>query len=214
MICPWFGDEPAWAARWHRSADALAEHGYDFVNDRDLEDFRARVERVLGVVCPITPGSAKIHDYRPAFGHLYADEIAAGGYEFWGHTDYDVVYGRVDRFATDELLQSCDVQTDNVYDYLCGPWTLYRAVADIATLYRKAPDWRATLESPTTSGWVETSWTDIVKANATVSIKHHHAFTEPDQLTTDGDGLFWHGVEIPFFHFRRSKQWPTVRYQP
>lgn len=211
MICPWFGDEPVWAARWHASAGALAEHGYDFLNDRDLDDFKQRVKDVLGVDCPITPGSAKIHDYRPAFGHLYADEIRAGGYEFWGHTDYDCVYGRVDRFATDELLNRVDVQTDNVYDYLCGPWTLYRQSVCVR-LYQLDPFWGDKLEDPVTSGWVETSFTDIAKHHTHVSIEHHHAYTEPDKLTTDGDGLFWHGVEIPFFHFRRSKVWPTVRY--
>jgi uncharacterized protein DUF6625 len=214
MICPWFGDEPEWAHRYHQNTEHLRDHGYEFLHDRDLDEFRARVRDVLGVDCPITAGSAKIHDYRPTFGHLYADEIAEGGYDFWGHTDYDCVYGRVDRFATDELLERVDVQTDNVYDYLCGPWTLYRrADQHIARLYTLEPGWRDTLEDTTTTGWVETTFTDIVKHHARVDVQHHHAFTEPEALTTDGDGLFWHGREIPFFHFRRSKVWPTVRYE-
>jgi hypothetical protein len=213
MICPWFGDEPAWAARYHQNTEHLREHGYDFLHDRSLDEFKQRVRDILDVDCPITEGSAKIHDYRPAFGHLYADEIAQGGYDFWGHTDYDVVYGRVDRFATDQLLESCDVQTDNGYDYLCGPWTLSRApVCD--HLFQITPDWRARLESPVTSGWVETEFSDIAKAAVSVSIERHHRHTRPDLLTTDGDGLFWDGEEISFFHFRYSKEWPTVRYQP
>lgn len=213
MICPWFGDEPTWANRYHQNTDHLRDLGYDFLHDRDLDEFKARVRDVLGIDCPITEGSAKIHDYRPAFGHLYADEIREGGYDFWGHTDYDVVYGRVDRFATDELLATVDVQTDNVYDYLCGPWTLYRSEA-CEFLFTLDPEWQDILQDPTTSGWVEIGFTQAVLANAKVSIEHHHAFLEPDELTTDGDGLFWKGVEIPFFHFRRSKEWPTVRYEP
>lgn len=208
MICPWFGDEPVWAGRYHQSAGLLTEHGYDFLHDRNLDDFKDRVRSVLGVECPIAPGSTKIHDYRPAFGELYRDEL--DGYDFWGHTDYDVVYGRVNKFVPDALLDSCDIQTDNVYDYLCGPWTLYRNEPRIASLYTLAPDWAETLEDPVTSGWVETSFTEIAKREARVQVDHFHAFTEPEQLWTDGDRLMHADREISFYHFRRTKVWPDV----
>jgi hypothetical protein len=210
MICPWFGDEPEWASLYHRNADTLAEHGYDFLHDRDLETFRARVEDILGVACPIEPGTAKIHDYRPAFGQLYADELA--GYDFWGHTDYDCVYGRVDRFVTDALLEDCDIFADCAYSYLAGPWTLYRAADPTVTaLYEQVDGWRQILEDERVHAWVETSFTEAAKRYAVVTIDQFHRFTEPEALTTDGDGLFWHGEEISYFHFNRSKQWPTVR---
>lgn len=209
MICPWFGDEPAWANRYQANIAALAEYGYDFLHERDLDDFRSRCQAVLDIDCPIQPGSAKIQDYRPALGLLYANEIEEGGYEFWGHTDYDCVYGRIDRFVTDQLLDSCDIQTDNGHDYLCGPWTLYRAdVCD--TLFTLNPEWRQILEDPITSGWVETSFTDIAKAHVTVDRQRFHRHTQPELLTTDGDGLLWDEEEISFFHFRYTKQWPTI----
>lgn len=210
MICPWFGDEPAWAGRWHANADQLRQHGYDFLHDRDLDEFRDRVRSILGVECPIRRGGAKIHDYRPVLGELYRDEIQAGGYDFWGHTDYDVVYGRVDEFVTDELLASCDIQTDNSYPYLCGPWTLYRTDPRVASLYTLHPEWGTMLEDPTTSGWVETSFSDIAKANASVHIECFHAHKDPELLATDGERLLHGGRPISFFHFRYTKQWPPV----
>jgi hypothetical protein len=210
MICPWFGDEPEWASRYHRNADTLAEHGFDFLHDRDLESFRERVADVLGVACPIVPGSDKIHDFRPAFGELYRDELA--GYDFWGHTDYDCVYGRVGVFATDELLGSADVQTDNGFDYLCGPWTLYRNTPEVASLFRRRDGWRGILESPTNHGWVETSFTEVVyRSSLRVQRDAFHAHLQPELLWTDGERLMHDDREISFFHFRHTKSWPQIR---
>ena len=35
----------------------------------------------------------KLCDFRPAFGEVFREELA--GYDFWGHTDLDVVFGRI-----------------------------------------------------------------------------------------------------------------------
>ena len=35
----------------------------------------------------------KLCDFRPAFGEIFADELA--GYDFWGHSDLDVIFGRI-----------------------------------------------------------------------------------------------------------------------
>jgi hypothetical protein len=50
----------------------------------------------------------KLCDFRPAFGEIFAEELA--GYDFWGHTDLDVVFGRIrehlppDAFEADKIL--------------------------------------------------------------------------------------------------------------
>jgi hypothetical protein len=35
----------------------------------------------------------KLCDFRPAFGEIFADELT--GYDFWGHSDLDLVFGRI-----------------------------------------------------------------------------------------------------------------------
>ncbi len=209
MICPWFGDEPEWADRWHENIERLSLHGYDFLHERDLDAFKRRVRLTLGVDCPITSGSAKIHDFRPVLGDLYRDELQ--GYDFWGHTDYDCVYGRVERFFTDDLLAGSEIVTDNSFDYLCGPWTLYRNNYDIRTLYLRDWRWRDRLQSPITSGWVEQRFSEIAQAETTVYIERFHRHNEPARLAWDGERLLWKGEEISFFHFRYTKAWPTIR---
>lgn len=48
----------------------------------------------------------KICDFRPAFGLIFADYLKE--YDFWGHCDFDLIFGDLKKFFTDELLDSFD----------------------------------------------------------------------------------------------------------
>jgi hypothetical protein len=203
MICPWFGPLPDW---WDAYNERLANTGCDFLFDHDLESFRQRVGDILGVRCPIAEGGAKIQDYRPALGRLYAEELA--GYGWWGHTDLDCVYGRIGEFVTEELLAGCDIQTDCAHDYIAGPWALYRNGFETRDLFALAPDWIRRLEEERTSGWVEQEFTETARKWARLRIDNFHAYTRPELLEADGGRLLHDGREISFFHFRYTKAWP------
>ena len=207
LICPWFGEKPDWWVRYcHNIVERLIPQGYDFYIEEDLAAFKGRVRGILDLECPIVPGGTKIHDYRPVLGDLYQDELE--GYDWWGHTDFDCVYGRIEQFVTDELLDGCDIQTDNGHDYLCGPWTLYRR-GPTEQLYRKIENWRTILAQPETTAWVETSFSVLAQATLRVQRDRFHRHTEPQKLRRSSVGaLFWGDEEISFFHFRYSKQWP------
>jgi len=203
MVCPYFGEFPEW---WDRYQEQIPMEGYDFFVDTDLAGFKQRVGDILGIECPATEGSSKIHDYRAVLGVLYADEIAP--YDWWGHTDFDCVYGRLDHFVTDEVLADCDVFSDCAYDYLAGPFTLYRVGSDAHWMFRHHPGWKSILEDETVLGWVETSFTEIAKHTVKVKIQDHHAFQQPELLWKDGKRLMHGHREISYFHFNRSKVWP------
>ena len=207
LICPYFGPFPPWMPKYALGTEKLSQQGFDFLIDTDLENFSQRVKDVLGVRCPITPGSSKIHDYRAAFGELYADAIE--DYDWWGHTDFDCVYGRVDRFYNDDLLKDLDVATD-CNDYLCGPWTLYRPA--VASAFREYDGWQEILEEPESSGWVEDRFTWLLNnMGLNVQYRQQHAYTDMQFLHIEEDGaLMHHDVEVPFFHFRRYKEWPSL----
>ena len=204
MICPWFGPLPPW---WGDYVERIANTGCDFLFDHDLEAFRRRVRDRLGVRCSVVEGGPKIQDYRPALGWLYQDELA--GYDWWGHTDFDCVYGRVGEFVTDEILDGCDIQSDCAHDYLAGPWTLYRNRADVCSLFAIDADWRERLEEEITTGWVEQSFTEIAKEQVRTRIDFFHGYLDADALLEDDDRrLLYAGREISFFHFRYTKAWP------
>lgn len=48
----------------------------------------------------------KLCDFRPAYGLLFAEYLT--GYPFWGHCDCDLVFGRLGRFVTDDMLAAYD----------------------------------------------------------------------------------------------------------
>ncbi len=212
LICPWFGPLPTWFPLWRKNIARLEDDGYDVLLDHDLDAFKSRVNYTLGVNCPIVAGTGKIHDYRAAFGLLYEQELE--GYDFWGHTDFDCVYGRVGTFLPDFVLKPLDIFSNHI-DYMSGPWSLYRNSRFISTLFMQSPHWAGILEDPVTTGWVEREFTRIVdQANEEGYLRRQYESWQTRNLDDfssvhfDGDKLLEGHREIMVAHFRRTKVWP------
>lgn len=214
IICPWFGELPRWFDKWLANVELLKPMGYDFLVTTNLDLFNDRCEKVLGFRTPIVPGGGKLHDYRPAFGALFEEELK--GYDFWGHTDFDCVYGNVERFLPDSYLEELDVYAD--CPYICGPWTLYRNTERVNQAFYSTDAWKIELKNPATTGWGETSFSDRIKALAqsgyigTAKFGSFHRF-DVDEFTMLG----MYGKElqvghepIMMFHFRRTKEYPIL----
>jgi hypothetical protein len=69
----------------------------------------------------------KLCDFRPAFGEIFADELA--GCDFWGHSDLDVIFGRIR-----EHLPAAAFEADKIL--FQGNFALYRNTAEAAGWYR------------------------------------------------------------------------------
>jgi hypothetical protein len=84
----------------------------------------------------------KLCDFRPAFGEIFADELA--GYDFWGHTDLDVIFGRIR-----EHLPAAAFEADKIL--FQGNFALYRNTPAAAGWYRHAVgkvDYRDVMTDP------------------------------------------------------------------
>lgn len=208
LICPYFGDLPPWMNSWYANTERMKDHGYDFLFDDDEDSFRDRVRDRLEIEPPPMHGTGNIWDFRPALGFLYEEETR--GFDWWGHTDFDCVYGRVERFVTDEVLEGCDIYTDCAHGYIAGPWSLYRNEWAINDLFFQSSDWRSNMQSLDPTGWCETTFTQLAKdaLGERLLITNKHAFTEPEMLRVDGERLMHGEREIPYFHFRRTKEYP------
>ena len=69
----------------------------------------------------------KLCDFRPAFGEIFADELT--GYDFWGHSDLDLVFGRIRGH-----LPAAAFEADKIL--FNGNFSLYRNTAETAGWYR------------------------------------------------------------------------------
>lgn len=204
LITPWFGEEPPWMPQYWENAERLRAQGFDFLLEHDEEAFRDRIRDKLGIEPPLFAGTGKIHDYRPALGFLFAEEVAEADFDYWGHTDFDCVYGRVERFFDPHV----EVQTDCAYRYLAGPWTLHRNTEATRECFMDVPDCWDQFERSDVTGWQETTFSKAAERRFNVLFTDRHAHTQPELLGWDGDRLMHGEREIPFFHFRRTKVWP------
>lgn len=81
----------------------------------------------------------KLCDFKPAYGFLFPEIIE--GYEFWGYSDLDVIFGDIRRFITDTLLKKYDLITVHE-DYTTGVFTIFRNCKKMNTLFMKSNDYK------------------------------------------------------------------------
>ena len=214
MVVPYFGQYPEWFDLWMRNTERMRKHGYDFLFDTNETDFKKRVWRKLGIECPPMTGTGRIWNYRPALGVLYEDEIK--DFDFWGHCDFDVVFGQVEKWVTDDFLNDLDVHS-NHDDYICGPWTLYRNTPVVNTLFQATDEWKERMEGQDwTHGWAEKGFTSIVDMfhdEGIINRKYTKWQTRSqDDFSTcvlhDDGRLTEGGNDCMMLHFRRVKQYP------
>ncbi len=216
LICPYFGDHPPWMPHWYANTERMRDHGYDFLFDTDEDDFRQRVREILAIEPPPMWGTGRVWNFRPAFGVLYAQEIADANADFWGHTDFDCVYGRVENWVTDEFLAGVDIHS-NHDTYICGPWTLYRDHPAVNNLFQASDEWVGRMEGDDFAhGWAEKGFTELVniahrQGIITVAYTKFQTDSQDDfsGCRLDDDGVLWDGdKEAMMLHFRRVKQYP------
>ena len=214
LICTWFGDLPEWYDDWQANVDRLTRVGYDVFLITDERWWATRAKQTLGVTWPKHADGRKACDYRACFGVMFGRELSLGNYDFWGHTDLDCVYGRVEEFCTEEFLDGVDIYA-NHFDYVSGPWSLYRNTELVNHAYQQVEDWQGHLTGDVTTGWVETDFTravDALAAEGKLRVAYHYWQTQNlndfSTLTWDGDQLMENGREVMMAHFRRTKVYP------
>ena len=119
LVC-WFGKFSNFFPIWIKSC--LKNEDFDFIVFNDQKDkeecygnvrfiplskaeFCARASRVLDLNVNLS-FSYKICDFRPAFGLIFNEIIKE--YDFWGYCDTDLVFGKLNSFITDEVLNDVE----------------------------------------------------------------------------------------------------------
>jgi hypothetical protein len=155
LVVPHFGPRPAYFPLVVRSMAANPDVSWLLLTDQPVPDPPPNVEVRLGTFADLAERIQgwfdfevslerpyKLCDFRPAFGEIFAGELA--GYDFWGHSDLDVVFGRIRdhlppaAFAADKILFS-------------GNFSLYRNTPEAARWYRHAVgkvDYREAMTDP------------------------------------------------------------------
>jgi len=223
FLVPYCGDLPNWMDKYKDNIEKLKQYGFEWKIITDIEDFKQRVRDKLRVEPCIPPNTIKMSDFHPAMGLLYEEELK--GYDFWGYTDLDIVYGRLDKYVTDELLNAVDVFSNDENE-MCGPFSLLRNCSKVNNLFKDKANWKQIMED----GYIyifnedgrdgDFGFTSLV--NNEVRVGHlrrrsaHWMSNERSsfELEMKKDGsLFNCGDETMMFHFNDSKKYPEIIYE-
>jgi hypothetical protein len=248
LVACYLGRPPGWIQYYLQSC--AFNPSIDFLIFTDQEDFPAAPRNVR--VEPISTAqfnslatskvrvqvrlshSRKLCDFKPAYGHLFEEHLAA--YDYWGYTDLDVIYGDLRRRLTEGKLQEFDVFTARS-EFLVGHFTLFRNTSEMRMLYQRSRDFRAAFQSPQVLSFDECgkqwwqrfegkplssdatcdSITHVVHrlmADNKISARFEPAVIEWPELPSEGWRLRWdagklwivdQGREAMYFHFHGFK---------
>ncbi len=144
VIIPYFGVLPNYFNLWLRSAVYNKDFTFLIYTDSDdkvtqesykniifykitFSEFTDRIRKLFDF--PISLESPyKLCDYRPTYGAALAKDLE--GFDFWGHCDIDLIFGSLNDYITDTILN----ENDRIYNL--GHFTLYRNNAEMNNLYK------------------------------------------------------------------------------
>jgi hypothetical protein len=145
LVVPYFGALPPYFELTLRSMERNPTVDWLLVTDQAVRPradnvhvvaatfagLRARIQDLydfpIGLRSPY-----KLVDFKPAYGEIFADELA--GYEWWGHCDLDVVFGRIRHNIPGGVFHLFDKL------FVCGWLSLYRNDEAMTGLYRRCVD--------------------------------------------------------------------------
>lgn len=192
------------------------------------EKLRIQIDNSLVNGVPVK----NVSDFYVASGKIFEDYLKDT--DFWGITNWDIVYGRLSHFIPDTLLEKCDIFSDDVYA-INGIFCLFRNNEKINNLFKKITDWENKFRVHKLVGTDEYDMTEVVQNTKDINFiypnfypLHSHDRLEQHtpnvKLAQHGEALFelfkdtnppqwthkriFFGREIPMFHFLRTKVWP------
>lgn len=153
-----FGSPFEWNQKWIDNVQRLGEFGFDFkiftpnkleskgnveIVPMTIEEFNELVEKKVGInpnmhITPEGIPSFHITDFIVAYGALFNDYT--NGYDFWGATGFDDVFGRLEYYLPDNLLSQVDIFSDDV-NAMNGNFCLLRNNDTVNNLFKQIPDW-------------------------------------------------------------------------
>jgi hypothetical protein len=159
IVVTYFGSPPPWLPAFFRSCQTNADVRWliyaDFevptpqnvtIRRMDLGGFNARASDAVGTAITIDQALVrKICDFKPLYGLMFADDLR--GYDVWGYSDLDVIWGDIRRFVTDEMLDGHIIVSPRQRK-LGGHGTFLRNTDANNRLFEIVPDVVAHLTNP------------------------------------------------------------------
>lgn len=192
----------------------------------DFEEFNKKLEDALQIQYNMEK-VYKICDFRPFFGIIFRDEL--NGYDYWGFHDFDMIFGNLRNFLTDDLLNAYDRIFVNGHlslfknceriNSICMEGSSKQTLKDVISTketiaYDEMSGMRLAFAERGLSQYINRNvWADIVESIPTVV--NNNMFNRPGQFYMWEDGLLWWCIrkngqavklrELIYVHFQKRK---------
>lgn len=159
ILIPYFGRWPHWMPYFLASCGANPDIDWLLFSDcgelpgrpanvqvraMSFADYCYLVETKLAI--PFSPESPyKLCDLKPALGLIHVEELE--GYDFWGFSDIDLVYGQLRRYFTDKRLARYDLLSTHERR-ISGHFCLLRNSVRMREAFRKVNSWQVLISDP------------------------------------------------------------------
>lgn len=164
LIIPYFGKWPPWMDLYLYTIEKNPSINFLFVTDCDvsvlgdilnvkyqhisfqeyIDHYRKLLNNDIRIENPY-----KICDLRPFFGVIHEEDIK--GYDFFGWTDTDILFGDIRSFYTDEILKKYEVLSTHAIR-LSGHFALLQNTYFYRTLGYRVYKWKEALQNPSFIG--------------------------------------------------------------
>jgi hypothetical protein len=160
LIIPYFGQWPIWIELFADSIKRNPTVHFLIITDCEPAIFNdtlnVKVEKTtffeyiqrfklkLGSDIQI-PNPYKICDLRPFFGIIHEEDIK--GYDFFGWSDVDILFGDIRRFYTNDILEKHEVLSSH-HVRLAGHFALLRNSTNYKQIGYKIYNWKSALQNP------------------------------------------------------------------
>lgn len=190
IVIPFFGSWPRWVEVFFHSCAMNDTIDFFFFTDCpkpkiaekatnlhfeqvSFSQYCDRVSQKLNIAFhPENP--YKLCDLKPFYGMIHEDVLA--DYDFWGFGDLDLIWGKMRKFYTDDILGSFDVLSTHA-DRISGHLALIRNIEKNNTAATKIPNWQHLLEDQKNHALDEQSFTLLLYPQAKWLWKlHKHVF--------------------------------------
>lgn len=166
FIIPYFGKWPFWMPFFLESCRFNPDIDWLFFTDCGVPpdapsnvrfiplsfgQYCENVSQRLGIAfAPTLP--YKLCDLKPALGFVHSEEL--DGYDFWGFSDIDLVYGNLRAYFHPARLERFDLLSTHARR-ISGHLCLIRNTPEMRACFKRVPDWAVRLTDNTSVGFDE-----------------------------------------------------------
>lgn len=150
-----------------------------------------------------TKNPYKVCDFKPAYGKIFEDYLS--DYNFWGYCDIDLIFGKIDHFIDNEVLNKYDI-ISFYRRFLSGPLCLFRNIDKINLLYKKIPDYISILKTPSCLSFDENLVNGSEKDNSAIRFLHFLKFLFLSLINQDLETFNFREIRYQYQWYLKKKK--------